>query len=133
MSTTLTPSAPARPSEIDSIWTVRGLLLLQIALFLALVAIHFGLLIGGYRRPAAGTTEAVIVAVLIAGLLLTWTRPLWSRRAATAAQSFGTLGVLVGLFTIALGIAPRSILELTLNGVLLLTLLAGLAMTLRKL
>ena len=108
---------------------LRGLV--QITMFLVLVMIHFGLLIGGYRHPAAGTTESVIAAVLVFGLLLTWTPPPWSRRAATAAQSFGTLGVVVGLFTIALGIGPRTILDITLNVVLLLTLIAGVASTKR--
>ena len=115
-----------------TIWRVRGFLLLQIAIFLALVSIHFGLLIGGYRHRNAGTTESVIAAALVAGLLLTWTPPPWSRRAATAAQSFGILGVLAGLFTIALGIGPRTTLDLALNAALLLTLIAGLAITLRK-
>jgi hypothetical protein len=115
-----------------TIWRVRGFLLLQIAIFLALVSIHFGLLIGGYRHRNAGTTESVIAAVLVAGLLLTWTPPPWSRRAATAAQSFGILGVLLGLFTIALGIGPRTTLDLALSAGLLLTLVAGLAITLRK-
>jgi hypothetical protein len=115
-----------------TIWRVRGFLLLQIAIFLALVSIHFGLLIGGYRHRNAGTTESVIAAVLVAGLLLTWSPPPWSRGAATAAQSFGILGVLVGLFTIALGIGPRTMLDLALNAALLLTLIAGLAITLRK-
>jgi hypothetical protein len=73
----------------------------------------------------------VIAAVLVFGLLLTWTPPPWSQRAATAAQSFGTLGVLVGLFTIALGIGPRTILDPSLNVVLLLTLIAGVASTKR--
>jgi hypothetical protein len=115
-----------------AIWRVRGFLLLQIAIFLALVSIHFGLLIGGYRHRNAGTAESVIAAALVAGLLLTWTPPPWSRRAATAAQSFGILGVLAGLFTIALGIGPRTTLDLALNAALLLTLIAGLAITLRK-
>jgi hypothetical protein len=120
------------PEGFGTIWRVRGFLLLQIAIFLALVSIHFGLLIGGYRHRNAGTTESVIAAVLVAGLLLTWTPPPWSRRAATAAQSFGILGVLAGLFTIALGIGPRTTLDLALNAALLLTLIAGLAITLRK-
>ena len=115
-----------------TIWRVRGFLLLQIVIFLALVSIHFGLLIGGYRHRNAGTTESVIAAVLVAGLLLTWTPPPWRRRAATAAQSLGILGVLAGLFTIALGIGPRTTLDLALNGALLLTLIAGLVITLRR-
>jgi hypothetical protein len=118
--------------RFGTIWTVRGFLLLQIAIFLSMVSIHDGLLIGGYRQRSAVTTELVIAAVLVAGLLLTWTPWPWSRRAATAAQSFGIVGVLLGLFTIALGIGPRTTLDLTLNAALLLTLIAGLAITLRK-
>src|SRR5918911_793733 len=78
--------APGRASAADkkplhdrsaerfrSIWTVRGFLLVQIAIFVVLVSIHFGLLIGGYGHRAAGTTELVIAALLVFGLLLTWT------------------------------------------------------------
>src|SRR5207253_11402237 len=66
------------------------------------------------------------------GLLLTWTPRPWSRRSATAVQSFGILGVLLGLSTIAIGIGPRTILDLALNATLLLTLMVGLAITLPK-
>ena len=125
------PSNDRSAEFLRAVRTVRGFLLLQIVMFLVLVTIHFGLLIGGYRHPAAATTESVIAVVLVFGLLLTWTPPLWSQRAATAAQLFGTLGVLVGLFTIALGIGPRTTLDLCLNVVLLLTLIAGLAITKR--
>ena len=75
-----------------TIWRVRAFLVLQIVIFLSMVSIHFGLLIAGYRQRSAGTTELVIAAVLVAGLLLTWTPPPWNRRSATAAQSFGNLG-----------------------------------------
>ena len=126
------PPPDGSAEGLRSIWTVRGFLLVQIASFLALVSIHFGLLIGGYRHQNAGTTESLIAAVLVVGLLLTWMPPPWSRRAAIAAQSFGTLGVLAGLVTIAVGIGPRTILDLALNGVLLLTLIAGLAITKRE-
>jgi hypothetical protein len=126
------PPHDGSAEELRTIWTIRGFLLMQLALFLVLVSIHFGLPIGGYHHRAAGTTELVITAVLFAGLLLTWMPLPWSRRAATVAQCFGTLVVLVGLVTIALGIGPRTILDLTLNGALLLTLPAGLAITQRK-
>jgi hypothetical protein len=126
-----TPQLRAQ-EEFGTIWTVRGFLLLQIAIFLSMVSIHFGLLIGGYGHRDAGMAESLIAAVLVAGLLLTWTPPPWRRRAATAAQSFGLLGVLVGLVTIAIGIGPRTLLDLTLNAAMLLTLIVGLASTLRK-
>lgn len=111
---------------------MRGFLLLQIVIFLSMVSIHFGLVMDGCSHRSAGTVELVIAAVLMAGLLLTWIPPPWSRRAAAAAQSIGVLGVLVGLFTIALGIGPGTMVDLTLNAALLLTLIAGLATTLRK-
>src|SRR2546426_2005562 len=90
------------------IWRVRGFLLLQIAIFLSMVSIHFGLLIGGYRHRSAGTAELVIAAVLVAGLLLTWTPLQWSRRSAIALPSFGVIGVLLGPSTIPLGVRPRT-------------------------
>jgi hypothetical protein len=117
---------------LGAIWKVRSCLLLQIAILLSMVSIHFGLLIGGYRHRFAGTAELLITAVLVAGLLLTWTPTPWSRRLATAAQYFGILGVLGGLLTIVLRIGPRTMLDLTLNAALLLTLIAGLAITLQK-
>ena len=105
-------STPAPPGQVlpaplvqgfGTIWWVRGFLFLQIAILLSMVSIHFGLLIDGYRHRSAGTAELVIAAVLAAGLLLTWTPRPWSRRSATAVQSFGILGVLGGLSTIAIG------------------------------
>jgi hypothetical protein len=125
------PSHDRSAEKVRTVWTVRVFLLVQSAMFLVLVTIHFGLLIGGYGHPAAATTESVIAVVLVFGFLLTWMPPPWSHRAATVAQSFGTLGVLVGLFTFALGIGPRTILDLSLNVILLLTLTAGLALTKR--
>jgi hypothetical protein len=117
--------------EVPPIWAILGFMLVQIAIFLVMVLIHFGLLIEGYRHQNAGATESLLTAVLVTGLLLTWT-PRWSHRAAVVAQSFGTMGVLLGLFTIAVGIGPRTILDLTLNGALLVTLIAGLVMMLRR-
>ena len=115
-----------------TILRVRSFLLLQIAILLSMISIHFGLLIGGYRHRSAGSAELLIAAVLVAGLLLTWMPAPWSRRPAAATQSFGILGVLGGFLTIAAGIGPRTTLDLFLNAVMLLTLIAGLATTLRK-
>ena len=123
------PSHDGRAKGLANMWMVRTFLLGQIAILLVLASIHFGLLMGGYRHQAAGATESVMMAVLVLGLLLTWTRPPWSQRAVTAAQLFATLGVLVGLVTIALGIRPGTILDSSLNVVLLLTLIAGLVVT----
>jgi antibiotic biosynthesis monooxygenase (ABM) superfamily enzyme len=81
---------------LGAIWKVRSCRILQIAILLSMVSIHFGLLMGGYRHRFAGTAELLITAVLVAGLLMTWTPTPWSHRLATAAQYFGILGVLGG-------------------------------------
>ena len=125
------PPGDGRAEESPAIWAVRGFLLAEIAIILVIVSIHFGLLIDGYRHQNAGATELLLATVMVAGLLLTWT-PRWRRPAAITVQSFGTMGVMLGLFTIAVGIGPRTILDLSLNGILLLTLIAGLRMMLRK-
>jgi len=118
--------------KTTAIWRVRSFLIFQIAILLSMVSIHFGLLLGGYDHRAAGATEMVIEVVLVAALMLTWMRGPWSRRSATAAQSFGILGVSGGFLTIAIGIGPRTTLDVVLNAALLLTLIGGLAITLRK-
>jgi hypothetical protein len=127
------PPRDRRVKVFSTIWTVRGFLLVEIAIFLLLTSIHFDLLISGYRHRDAGATEVLIAAVMVAGLLLTWTPPPWNRCAAATAQYVGTLGALVGLFTVVLGTGHRTVLGLTLNGVLLLVLIAGLTSMRRNL
>jgi tryptophan-rich sensory protein len=115
--------------DSETVCMVRGVLLLQIAGFVVLASIHFSLLMGGYRHPSAGATELVIVASLVVALLLTWGPPALGQRVATAAQLFATLGVLVGLVTMTLGVERATNLEVALNVVLLLTVTAGLVVT----
>jgi hypothetical protein len=119
-------------SRSGSIWSVRALLLVQIAIFLVLMSLHFGELTGGHTRRAAGEAELVIAAVLSFSLVLTWTSPPWRYRAAAAAQWFATFGASVGLLAIALGVGSRTLLDVGLNIIVLLTLGAGLTVTSRS-
>src|ERR1700716_2626037 len=110
--------APAR--------TVRGFLALQVVIFLAAASMHFGLLLSGHVHRAAGTAESVIAIVLLAGLALTWAPPPWNGRAAVSAQTFGIFGTLVGLITIAIGVGPRTNVDLAAHGLMLVVLTSGL-------
>jgi heme A synthase len=92
---------------------------------------HFGLIFEGYRHRTAGTAESLIAIVLLAGLAVTWVSSSWARRAAIGAQAFGIVGVLVGLFTIAIGIGPRTGIDLAFHAAMLTTLIVGLAITVR--
>lgn len=111
---------------------IRLLLLLEAATFVGASLIHQGVLVGGYRHQQASVAEAVIAIVLACGLLLTWTPIPWARRAAIGSQAFGIVGVLVGLFTIAIGVGPRSGPDLVYHGGILATLIAGLAIAWRR-
>jgi hypothetical protein len=45
---------------------------------------------------------------LLVGLAWTWIRPASARAAGLAAQGFALVGTLVGIFTIAVGVGPRT-------------------------
>jgi multisubunit Na+/H+ antiporter MnhB subunit len=84
-------------------------MLFEAATFVVASLIHAGLLVAGYEHHEAHLAEAVIALVLIVALTLTWIRPAWSRAAGLGGQGFALLGTMVGLFTIAVGVGPRTV------------------------
>lgn len=110
---------------------LRLIMSIEAAIFLVGALVHSGLLIGGYEHAKARVAEAVIVAVLLAGVGWSWVRPIRSRRAALASQGFALAGTAVGLFTIAVGVGPRTALDLVYHAIILMVLTAGLLVALR--
>jgi hypothetical protein len=88
---------------------IRLFLVVEAASFLAAALTHFGVLTHGYEHHRAGVAESVIAGVLLTGVAATWITPTWVRATGVAAQAFALLGVLVGLFTIAIGVGPRTV------------------------
>lgn len=117
-----------RPTRGD---VARLFLLLEASTFVAAAAIHFGAVLEGYGHRKAGIAETVIAVVLLAGLALTWMRPPWPRRATIGAQAFAVLGVLVGLFTIAVGVGPRTVPDVAYHLGILVVLVLGLTISVR--
>jgi hypothetical protein len=111
---------------IEHIRTFRRLLLFEAATFVMAASIHFGAFLSGYTHHKAGTAESVIAIVLLAGWALTWGNSSRARAAVIGAQAFGILGVCVGLFTIAIGVGPRTVLDVVYHLAILTTLAAGL-------
>ena len=103
--------------------TIRLFLLLAGASFAIAALVHFGLLVDGYQHRQASIAERVIAGVLLGGYGLTWIWPARSRLIGLAAQTFALLGTLVGVFTIAIGIGPRTVPDLAYH----LTILSALA------
>jgi hypothetical protein len=110
---------------------LRCLVLFEALTFVAAAVIHFGGLVEGYSHQRAGTAETVIAAVLLAGLALSWAPSPGLRIAAGAAQAVAILGVLVGLFTIAIGVGPRTAPDIAYHVGILAVLMLGLLLALR--
>jgi hypothetical protein len=112
---------------------VRSFLAVQAAVFAIAALLHAGMLAGGYEHERARTAETVIAAVLLAGLVATFVAPAVARPAALAAQGFALLGTMVGLVTIAIGIGPRTLVDLALHAMMIALLATGLIVTARQL
>src|SRR3981081_2680354 len=88
--------------------TIRLFILFEAATFVVACLIHFGLLVGGYEHRQARTAEGVIATVLFASAAFTWIGPEWTRKTGLVAQAFALVGTLIGLFTIVVGVGPRT-------------------------
>jgi hypothetical protein len=93
--------------------------------------LHRGVLIEGFEHARAASAETVITFVLVAGLVIGFVRPAAVRSAAFWVQCFALLGVCVGLVVIAIGVGPRTVPDLALHALMLVTLVPGLMATRR--
>jgi len=105
---------------------VRWFLLLEAAAFFAASSVHSGILFGGYEHSKAATAESVIGALLAIALVVTVLAPRASRTVGLAAQAFALLGTAVGLFTIAIGVGPRTAPDLVFHVGIIAVLVVGL-------
>lgn len=104
---------------------IQRLLTAEAALFAAAALIHTGFLIPGHEHWKAATAESVIAVVLLAGLMATLVAPASGRAVGLGAQGFALLGTLVGVFTIAIGVGPRTALDLIIHACMIALLAFG--------
>lgn len=105
---------------------VRSYLLIEAATFIIAAFVHAGWLMSGYEHREARIAESIIAAVLVSGAALTWIRPMTSRRIGLFAQSFALFWTLVGIVTIAVGIGPRTPLDIIYHVAIVAFLVRGL-------
>lgn len=111
--------------------SLRALMLLETMAFLAAAAIHAGFLVGGYEHRQARIAETVIAAVLLIGASAASFGPVWARRAGLAAQGFALAGTIVGIFTIAIGVGPRTLADVLYHIIVMSVLIYGLLLAVR--
>jgi len=110
---------------------IRAFLLVEAVAFAAAALVHSGVLVDGYEHREARVAESVIALVLLAGLVVTWIRPAWTREAGIAAQGFALLGTLVGVFTIVVGVGPRTAPDIVYHVGIVAVLVWGLVVAVR--
>ena len=106
--------------------TIRFLLLFEAATFAAAALIHFGVIAAGHGHQKAGVAESAIAAVLFTGAILTCLSRTWTRGIGLAAQSFALISTLVGVFTIIIGIGPRTAPDIAYHVAIVAVLIWGL-------
>jgi peptidoglycan/LPS O-acetylase OafA/YrhL len=87
---------------------------------------HFGVLVKGYEHRQAAIAESTIAAVLLIGCGLTLVLAAQTRAIGIAVQSFALLGTLVGAFTIAIGVGPRTVPDIIYHIAIVVVLVGGL-------
>ncbi|WP_255681644.1 hypothetical protein [Natrinema sp. SYSU A 869] len=69
--------------------------------------------------------ESVIGTVLLVGLAMTWIRPKSMFSVSAIVQAFALVGSLIGLWTIIVGIGPRTIPDIVYHVAIILVLIGG--------
>jgi prepilin signal peptidase PulO-like enzyme (type II secretory pathway) len=111
--------------------TIRILLLVEAATFVLASLIHSGWLVAGDQHHQARIAEGVIAAVLLVAVVVSWIHPAWTRRTGLVGQGFALLGTLVGVFTIAVGVGPRTVPDVVYHVGIIVVLALGLRVTAR--
>lgn len=108
--------------------TIRRLMLVEAGFFALAALIHAGAIVPGYEHREARIAETLIAVVLLVGLAAGWARPVWTRGASLAAQGFALFGTLVGIFTIVVGVGPRTVPDVVYHIGIVILLMWGLRM-----
>ena len=126
----MTTANPTHRSR-DLRQSIRLFLLLEGASFVVAGLVHAGVLVDGYAHREASIAESVIGGVLLVGCGLAWLWPARTRPIGLAAQAFALLGTLVGVFTIAVGVGPRTVPDIAYHAAILAALVWGLVVAAR--
>ena len=88
-------------------------------------------MLSGYAHRKAGIAESVIAAVLVFGLAASVGRPTRTYGVELSTQAFALFGTLVGIFTIIVGVGPRTVPDIVYHIIIVVVLATGLIVTLR--
>lgn len=113
--------------------TIRLFLFIEGISFLLVSMIHRGALIAGFAHQQASIAETSTAIVLLVALGLAWLWTSQTRLIATVAQALASFGTLIGIFTIAVGVGPRTGPDIAYHITILAVLTWGLVVAARAL
>ncbi|HKI44479.1 MAG TPA: hypothetical protein VKA08_04000 [Balneolales bacterium] len=108
---------------------MKILIFLEAALFIVAALVHSGKMVSGFKHNKARIAEGVIAIVLLSGFVLGFVSPAWLNAAGLTVQAFALLGTLVGLFTMLIGVGPRSVPDYVFHIMIIILLGFGLIIT----
>ena len=111
--------------------TIRLFLLVEAVAFVTAALTHVGFLFRGYAHQRAGIAESVIAFALLLGLATSFVLPTLTATTGLVAQAFALLATLVGIFTIIIGIGPRTVPDVVYHVVIVIVLATGVAVSRR--
>ena len=101
-------------------------LILEILVFAGASLFHFGVFKKGYEHPKARIAELVIGIILFGGLISGLLFPDQLRTIALIVQAIALFGTLIGIFTIIVGVGPRSVPDYLFHLSMITLLVTGL-------
>ena len=107
--------------------TIRLFLLVEAAASIVAALIHMGFFVSGYEHRQARMAESVIGGVLFGGLLLSLFMSDWTRNVGIVVQLVALLGTMIGIFTIVVGVGPRTVPDVIYHIAIAMVLVVGIA------
>jgi hypothetical protein len=101
-------------------------LLVEVLLFAFVALAHGGVILPGHENPRAAAMETIAAVVLGAGVIMSFASPSQTRMVALISQALALVGVIAGFVMMALGLGPRTLANLVVLVIMLITVTLGL-------
>jgi hypothetical protein len=101
-------------------------LMVEVVMFAFVALAHAGILTTGHEHTQAAVAEAVIAVLLGAALITGFVSPSQTRIVALVTQTLALLALIAGFAAIAMDLMPRTLANLLVFAIMLVTVIFGL-------
>lgn len=101
-------------------------LMVEVVMFTFVAMAHGGILIPGHEHAQAAITETVIAVLIGAALIMGFVSPGSTRAVALWTQALALIALIGGLIAIAVDVMPRTVANIAVYAIMLITVVFGL-------